>query len=145
MLQLNKKHGGISHLRSCLREPENVVDEEKHVLSLLVAEVLGNGQPGEGHTRPGARGLVHLAVHQRHLGALVLEGDDAALNHLVVEVVALPGPLADAGEHGVASVGLGHVVDQLHDEHGLAHAGAAEQADLAALGVGGQQVNHLRE
>ena len=38
---------------------------------------------------------------------------------------------------------VGHVADQLHDQHRLAHAGAAEQTDLAALGVGGQQVYHL--
>jgi hypothetical protein len=38
---------------------------------------------------------------------------------------------------------LGHVVDQLHDQHGLAHTGAAEQADLAALAVRGQQVDDL--
>jgi hypothetical protein len=30
---------------------------------------------------------------------------------------------------------LRDVVDELHDEHGLADAGAAEQTDLAALGV----------
>ena len=38
---------------------------------------------------------------------------------------------------------LGDVVDQLLDEHGLADAGAAEQADLAALGVGREQVHDL--
>ncbi len=38
---------------------------------------------------------------------------------------------------------LGDVVDELLDEHGLAHAGAAEQADLAALGVRREQVDHL--
>ena len=38
---------------------------------------------------------------------------------------------------------LGDVVDQLHDQHGLADAGAAEQADLAAFGVGRQQIDHL--
>ena len=35
------------------------------------------------------------------------------------------------------------VVDQLHDDDGLADAGAAEQADLAALGIGRQQIHHL--
>ena len=35
----------------------------------------------------------------------------------------------------------GNVVDQLLNEHGLTHAGAAEQTDLAALGVGGQQID----
>ncbi len=61
----------------------------------------------------------------------------------MVEIVALAGPLADTGEHGVTTVGLGHVVDQLHDKHGLADAGAAEQADLASLHVGGEQVDDL--
>ena len=37
----------------------------------------------------------------------------------------------------------GNVADQLLDQHGLAHAGAAKQADLAALGVRGQQVDDL--
>jgi len=37
----------------------------------------------------------------------------------------------------------GDVVDELHDNHGLPHTGAAEQPDLAALGVGGQEVHDL--
>ena len=65
------------------------------------------------------------------------------LDHLVIEVVALARALADAGEHRIAAVRLGDVVDQLHDQHRLADAGAAEQADLAALGVGRQQVDDL--
>jgi peptide chain release factor 1 len=61
----------------------------------------------------------------------------------VVEVVALAGALADAGEHRVAAVRLGDVVDQLHDDYGLADAGAAEQADLAALRIGREQIDDL--
>ena len=38
---------------------------------------------------------------------------------------------------------LGDVVDQFLNQHGLAHAGAAEQADLAALQVGAQQIDDL--
>ena len=37
----------------------------------------------------------------------------------------------------------GDVVDQLLNQNGLADAGAAEQTDLAALGVGADQVNDL--
>jgi hypothetical protein len=65
------------------------------------------------------------------------------VEELVIEVVALAGALADAGEHRHAAVALGDVVDQLLDQHGLADAGAAEQADLAALGVGREQVDDL--
>ncbi|MPN09329.1 hypothetical protein SDC9_156618 [bioreactor metagenome] len=61
----------------------------------------------------------------------------------MVEVVALAGTLAHAGEHGEARVRLGDVVDQFHHVDGLADAGAAEQADLAALGERADQVDNL--
>mmetsp|Transcript_24711 Transcript_24711/g.57287 ORF Transcript_24711/g.57287 Transcript_24711/m.57287 type:complete len:238 (-) Transcript_24711:64-777(-) len=61
----------------------------------------------------------------------------------MVEIVTLARALADAGEDGVASVRLGDVVDELHDEHGLADAGTPKETDLATLGVGGEEVNDL--
>ena len=66
-----------------------------------------------------------------------------ALLHLEEEVGALTGALADAGEHRHATELRGDPADHLRDEHGLAHAGAAEQADLAALQVGGEEVDDL--
>jgi hypothetical protein len=41
--------------------------------------------------------------------------------------VTFTSPLPDPGEDGVSTVRLRHVVDQLHDEHGLAHAGTTKQ------------------
>ena len=117
-------------------------DEEQHVLAFLVAEILGHGEPREAD--PGARAgrLVHLTEDQRDL-RFAVEVDDPGVDHLVIEVVALAGPLADAGEDRNAAVGLGDIVDQLLDQHRLADAGAAEEADLAALGIGRQQVDDL--
>ena len=40
-------------------------------------------------------------------------------------------------------MGLGDVVDQFLDQNGLAHAGAAEQADLAAPRIGREQIDDL--
>ena len=96
----------------------------------------------------GARGLVHLAEHQRAFGlhariGILRIGVDLGFDELVIEVVAFAGTLADAGEHRVTTMGLGDVVDQFLNQHGLADAGAAEQADLAALGVRRQQVDDL--
>ena len=124
-------------LRAGLGEPEDVVDEEQHVLVLLVAEVLRHRQRRQAHPHAGARRLVHLPEHQR--GVV----DDARLGHLGDEVVALAGALAHAGEHRGATEVLGDAGDHLLDEHRLAHAGAAEQADLAALDVRGEQVDDL--
>ena len=61
----------------------------------------------------------------------------------MIKVVALARALADAGEHRITAVRLGDVIDQFHDQHGLADTGAAEQADLAALGIRREQINHL--
>src|SRR4029079_3691962 len=120
--------------------------EEQHVLA-LVAEIFGDGQTAQ--TDAGTRSwrLIHLAVHQcafrtrdrTFLRILV----DAGFNHLVIEDVAFARALTDSGEHRIAAVRLRDVVDQLHDQHGLAHAGPAEQADLAALGVRREQIHNL--
>ena len=125
------------HLGPGLGEPEDVVDEQQHVLALHVAEVLSHRQRGQAHPEPGTRRLVHLAEDQR--GVI----DDAGLGHLEEQVVALAGALAHAGEHRHAAEVLGHPADHLLDQHGLADAGPAEQSDLAAAHVRGQQVEHL--
>ena len=68
--------------------PEDVVNEEKHVLALVVTEVLGNGETGKSDTSARARRFVHLAVDEGGLGALLADLDHARLDHLVVQVVA---------------------------------------------------------
>src|SRR4029079_2610319 len=69
--------------------------------------------------------------------------DHARLLHLEPEVVALSRALAHAGEDREALVLLRDVADELLDEHGLADSGTAEEADLAALHVGSEQVDDL--
>src|SRR5690606_12218169 len=129
--------------RTSLGEAEDVVHEEQHVLT-LVAEVLCNGQTGQSNASAGPRRLVHLAVNECGRGTLAAAFlVHARFDELVVEVVAFTSTLTDASEHGVTAVRLSDVVDELLDENGLADASAAEQADLAALGVRSEQVDDL--
>jgi hypothetical protein len=79
------------------------------ILAFLVTEVLGNGQTCESHTRTSSGRLVHLPKDQRDLG-LAIKLDDLSLLHFVVQIIALTSPLADTGEDGVTTVGLGDVV-----------------------------------
>merc|ERR1711868_290635 len=83
-------------------------------------EILGNSQTSESDTSSGAGGLVHLTVDQGDLGGLVLQTDDASLNHLVVQIVTLTGSLSDSGKDGVTTMSLGDVVNQFHDQDSLA-------------------------
>ncbi len=138
------------HFRAGLGKAENVVNEQQHVLVLFVAEVFGDREGGESNAETGAGRLVHLAVHQTDAGAgfqnrqsvrpslqmaffVFLANDDVGLGHFIIEIVALAGALADPGEHRDAAVQLGNVIDQFHDNDGLADACAAESADFAAL------------
>jgi hypothetical protein len=65
------------------------------------------------------------------------------LLELAVEVVALAGALADAGEDRGALVLQGDVVYELLDDDRLADAGAAEQAGLAAAADRAEKVDDL--
>ncbi len=132
------------HFGAGLHEAEDVVDEQQHVLLVHVTEVLRHGQCGEAHAHAGAGGLVHLAVAESHLRLGEVVGvDHSGLLEFLVEVVALTGALTHAAEHGHTTVFLGDVVDQFLNQNGLADTGTTEQADLAALAVGSQQVDHL--
>ncbi len=120
------------------------VDEQQHVLILLIAEIFRDGQTRQRHAQTGAGWFVHLAVNEgdfRFREIVLL--DDVGLGHFVVKIVALARPLADAGEDRHTAVQFGNVVDQLHDDDGLAHAGAAEGADFAAFKKGTNQINDL--
>ena len=129
------KKGG--NLRACLGETENIIDEQKNVLSLSVAEIFRHCQTAESdaHSRSGR--LVHLTVDKCGLGK------NAGFLHFVIKVVALACTLADTCEYRDAAVLLGNVVDQLHDQDGFTNARTAEQTDLAALGIRSDQVDDL--
>lgn len=65
--------------------------------------------------------------HDFYLGGLVLEGNDTTLNHFMVQVVSFTGSLSHTGEYGVTTMGLGDVVNQLHDKYGLSYSGTTEE------------------
>jgi hypothetical protein len=104
--------------------------------------VLGDGEGREGDAGAGARGLVHLAVDERGLRD---DGRaDSSFDSLISRKRSLPSRVrSPTPANTLTPPCLRDVVDELHDEHGLADAGAAEEADLAALSVGGEQVDHL--
>lgn len=54
----------------------------------------------------------------------------------MVQVVSFAGTLPHSSEHRVTPVGLGHVVDQLHNQHSLADTSAAKQTcDKVSAGL----------
>lgn len=61
----------------------------------------------------------------------------------MVEVVALPRTLSDARKYRESTVGLGYVVDELHDYDGLPDARAPERPHLAAFEERADEVDGL--
>src|SRR5262249_35730897 len=122
------------HFRPRLGEAEDVVDKQEHVLISLVAEVFRDRQTGQADAKARARWFVHLAVNQRDLGfAEVFLVDNAGLGHFGVKVVSLTSALTHTSEDRDTAVELGDVINQLHDDDGLAHAGPTKRTHLATL------------
>jgi peptide chain release factor 1 len=135
------KKGG--HLRTGLGESEDIVDEKKHILVLLISEVLGNSETGKTDTGTGTWGLVHLSVHKSGFGAGAINLDDTRVNHFVVKIVTLTSAFADTSEYGETTVLLSDVVNQLHDKHSLADTSTTEETNFTSLSIWTQKVNNL--
>src|SRR6266850_116615 len=132
------------NFRTCLSEAEIVVDKQQRVGSQLVAEIFRYSQRGERHSQASSRRLRHLAVNQGGLGFGGIAGrDHSRFGHLQPQVVAFAGTLTHTGEHRVAAMLLGNVVDELHDHDGFADPGATEQPDFPTLQKGLDQVDDL--
>ena len=112
-------------------------------MALRVAEVLGDGEAGQGDTSAGARRLVHLTVHKGGLGSRAIWLDDTGLDHFVVQIVSLTGSLADTGEDGETTMKFSDVVDKLHNQDSLTDTGTTEKTNLTSFGIGSQKVDNL--
>src|SRR5258708_23316022 len=66
--------GGASEQRrdfgTSLRKPEDVVDEEQHILIFLVAKIFGNGEARQRHSQTSTGRFIHLAVYQSNFRIL---------------------------------------------------------------------------
>ena len=61
----------------------------------------------------------------------------------MVKVISLTRTLTDTGEYGVTAVRLSNIVDQLHDDNGLANTRTTESTNFTALSERADQVDHL--
>src|SRR6266481_6392023 len=130
------------NFRTRLHKTENVINEQEHVEVLLISEVFGNRKTSEAYAETRAGWLGHLAVYERSPRFLrIARYNHAAFRHFQPQVVAFASALAHAREHGNAAVLHRDVVNQLHDENGLADARTAEEADLAAFQIRLDQID----
>src|SRR6266852_160140 len=122
------------NFRAGLNEAENIVDEEEHVEMLLIAEIFRDREAGKAHAKTRSGRFGHLAIDEGGAGLFGIAGyNDAGFLEFEPEVVAFAGAFADAGENGNTAVLHGDVVNQFLNQNGFADAGAAEEADFAAL------------
>ena len=69
--------------------------------------------------------------------------DDAGFDHFVVQIVAFAGSFTHPGKHRNTAMQLRDVINELHDDHGLAYASPTEGTDFTTLEEGTDQINHL--
>ena len=125
------------NLRAGLDETEDVVDQQQHVAMFVVAEIFRHRQRRVSHAEAAARRFVHLAEHHHHVR------QHAGFLHVAIKFLAFAAAFADAAEDAHAFMMPDHVVDHLGEQHGLAHARAAEQSGLAAALQRRQHIDDL--
>src|SRR4029077_11985516 len=81
--------------------------------------------------------LVHLPINQ--CGLI----NNAGFLHFQPEIVAFTGSFADAAEDGITAMFHGDVIDQFHENNGLANSSAPAQADLSAARIRSEEVDNL--
>uniref|UniRef100_A0A1B0CLT7 Uncharacterized protein n=1 Tax=Lutzomyia longipalpis TaxID=7200 RepID=A0A1B0CLT7_LUTLO len=130
------------HLRTGLGETENVVNEKQYILSFLITEIFSNSESSQSDTSTSAWGSKNLNK-KTNLGCLVLERNNARLNHLVVEIISFTGTFAHTSKYGVTTMSLSYVVNQLHDKHSFTHTGTTKETNLTTLSIGGKKIHNL--
>ena len=68
---------------------------------------------------------------------------NTGFDHFAHQVIPFTGTFAYTGKNGYAGICLCDIVDQFLDQYGLSDTGTAEEADLAALGIGLDQIDDL--
>ena len=125
------------NFRTCLCKAENIINEQKHVLILDIAEILCHCQSGKSDSHSGSRRLIHLTIDQNGFV------ENPGFLHFAVQIITLTGTFSDARKNRNTVMIIRDVIDQLFDQDCFADAGATEQTDLAALGIRADQVNDL--
>ena len=125
------------HLGTRLGETENVVDEKKDVLTLGVAEILGERKRRKGNPGSRSRRLVHLSEYESRVSK------NPRFLHLPVKVVSFPGSLSHSAENRVTAVFLGYVMDEFHQQNGLSYSRSAEKTDFPALKKRSKKIDNL--
>ena len=133
-----------SEVSTLLGRMPSAVGYQPNPVSYTHLDVYKRQEGAEGHAETGAGRLGHLAIDEGALGVGPVAGlDDAGLTHFKPQIVALAGAFAHACKHREAAVVLGDVVDELHDDDRLADARTAEEANLAALQEGLDEIDDL--
>ena len=86
---------------------KDVVDEKQHVLTGLVAKVLGHRQPRQGDALAGSGRLVHLAENHRRLI------EHIGFDQLFEQIITLAGAFTNTGKNRITTVAGSNIVDQL--------------------------------
>ena len=126
-----------AYFTTCLGKTEDIVDEQQHVLMVMITEVFRHRKTCQTNTHSGTRRFIHLSVNQYGLI------QDTAVLHFMIHVISFTGSLPDTGNDGHSTMFLGDIVNQLLDQYGFSYSRTAKQTNLTTLGIWAKQVNDL--
>src|SRR5260370_28097380 len=109
-----------------------------------IAEVSRDRQTCQPYAQTRSRWLGHLPENEGRFGLRrVSRLDHSRLGQLQPKIVTFTRPFTYAGENRDATMLLGDIVDQFHDDHGFAYTCASEQPNFSTLQEWLNQVDDL--
>ena len=128
-------HG--TDLRISLYITVYIVDKQKHILFLLIPQILSQCKTTVDGMGTGCGVVTHLSKYHGHLI------QKSCLCHLVIQLTALTGTLTDTDKDRVGTQSLVYVMDQLFNQYGFSDTGTAQKTHLKALSHRCKEIQHL--
>src|SRR5262249_41407009 len=122
---------------SRLSKPEHVVYEHQHILILFIAKIFRNREGGKSYPSTRSRRFIHLSINKRSFI------NDSRFLHFHPEIIPFTCALTNSSKNRITAVVSGNIIDQLHDEDGFTHPGAAKQPNFSTASIRSKQIHNF--
>eukprot|EP01018_Ginkgo_biloba_P027049 Gb_07288 [translate_table: standard] len=102
-------------------------------------------QPCKPNTCTSTRRLIHLSIHKGALAftLLIPKLNNTTLHHFPVQIIAFSSSFTHTSKDGKPTMGLGNIIDQLHNKHGFPNTSSTKQPNLSSTLIWCKKVHNL--
>mmetsp|Transcript_21603 Transcript_21603/g.27489 ORF Transcript_21603/g.27489 Transcript_21603/m.27489 type:complete len:254 (-) Transcript_21603:657-1418(-) len=131
------------HFRTCLSKSENIINKQKHILSLRVTEIFCNSQSGQSNSSTSTRRFVHLTVNQSGLGSRFSNFDNSRFNHFVVQIISFTGTFTNTSKNRETTMSTSNITDKFHNQNCFTDTSSTKKTNFSSSCIRSQKIDNL--